>query len=471
MIACLAISQPATVPRPQDALAWAIAHQAQLDPIHRPWYRYVWIPPWLDQQDTQAVLAYAINECLSQVGLIRQPTWTANGWMACIYLPEFCRDRRHSRRDSRLTELQYLSSTWDSLALDDPYFHVPPANRLVKQPVAASFLPGDQVQLLSKWQASASLVYRADWFLSQVTHQRYYDFIQAPSTMDSLLDSLGADAEEAARLEGDQAIGMLRSEVTAKPRRIYRIQGALGRHGTGAIWITHDQFNESIDRNKHPLYSLLERQTDGSEVIWERANGTHGYGLFDGRGRLVKAAPPNLVADHTIPAPHTRQLSPAISCIRCHGPDDGLRPAANHVKQLLESGVRIVDDRGRDSVRRAYGLYAGDFDRRLDLGRDDYDLAVRRATSTPLRPQGLGVKQASQALAAIYGAYHYAMIDAATACWELGYEPGEDPLATLQQVLPAAEPEIITLAALRLGQQTTRADWETTYEAAMKRKP
>jgi len=457
---------------PSQATDWALADQMNLPELDRPWHRYLWIPPW-DKTDTSlAAASFALNTAASHAGILVQPRVMANGWMLAVDL---------RRMAPRIEQLALLVETWDGLAVREPYFHVFQETEDKRVAVLAPHIKETHAKLLAELNVSPALVYRLDWFLSQLLDSAYYDFMQFGDNLESVLTTVGVDEVLAQRINGDQRVAIFSSNVTGKPRRVDRIQGAAGRFNTSAVWITRDLFDEQAAIASHPIYNLLAFEEDGSEIIFERPNGMHGFVLVNSAGKLVREAPPNLVSDHTIPAPHTRRLRPAISCIRCHGDQEGLQSVSNDVRTLLSVGaIDVLNDFGNaktsreELLDRLAGLYAGDFTRRIKLGRDDYSLATRIATAITTRPEGLTVPEASAIVSELYGEYVYNSVDAETACRELGYNPGDDPRTTLSQILPTLPPdpqsgltlEDPTAAALRAGISVRRIDFERIYSTA-----
>lgn len=486
-------------PTPNNALGWAIAHQVEQSADTRALWRYLWIPPYAvpehstykwDERHVGAALSYAINEAASQTGVIVQPEVIANGWMIACYLPNYASSTKPSAGNPSKTELQSLVDVWDSLATDDPYFHITRENQkaegvIDRVAVIAPHITQEHAKVLGEMNASPALVYRADWFIEQLLSLHYRQFMQFPPTKAEVFKTIGADEKLSQRLDGDQRVAIFTSHVTGKPRRVDRIQGAAGRFGTGAIWTTFDLFDETVQVDRHPLYNLLGFVADGGESIFERQNGLHGYLLFNQQGQLVDEAPPNLVADHTIPGPPdgpgTRRLAGAISCIRCHGPAEGLQPAPNDVQALLQNGTDILDDLSSnksqsDVVLRLAGLYAGDFDRRIVLGRDDYTLAVRRATRMPGIPAGMDVVETAAITSAIFGNYTYNRVDAGQAIREFGLSPSnKDGVGTLDRCLPRVGSDgqgnairaNVVIESLRAGLFVRRRDFEQVYGPAM----
>jgi hypothetical protein len=304
---------------------------------------------------------------------------------------------------------------------------------------------------------------------------------------------VGLDVAVSRGVEGDDRAAVFQSGVTGKPRTVEQVQGAIGK-----ARITYDVFDEDVSAERHAIYELLDsvNRSRGKEIIFERANGLFGYLITDSAGSLVDVAPPNLVSDHRTPEPATRQLYPPLSCIRCHGPESGVKSVRNDVPTLLGGGqqgdVDLFDDLAskdnrRATVDRIAGLYAaGDaFVHDAELSRSRFADAVWRAT------RGMGVEgadkvavKAAAALADQYAEYWYprstteANVNADRACLELGYRvPAGKGAAFLQQRLKPQRADFTvegvpvesadpSLAALRRGISIRRQDFERVYPYA-----
>ncbi len=463
------------VPTPNDAVGWVIADAAALPDADRKYYRWLWIPPWGTKQWQQAN-SFAVNSAVSQAATIQLPEVSAGGWLVRYDL------RRLAPKDEQLAR---LITVWDGLALDDPYFHVPKQNSNLRAAVLGPHLDQDKMVLLAQATGAAAPILRLDWFqakaLTTTEGGRYYDFMQyerAPkqgTAEAALLATVGADVELSKRVNGDRRVGIIESEVTAKARRVDVGQGAIGDY-----WVTHDIFDEDVSPERHPLYNLLAFFDRGREIIFERPNGLHGFAITNNTGQLVDSAPPNLVADHEIPRPHTRVLQGAISCIRCHASSGGLQPCENDVGDALKlTGGRlpldIFDDLGaldkerRENVDRLASLYAGNFQTKLKNGRIKYADAVFAAS------KGLEVKEASELVAEMFGDWRYAKITPQRALLELGIRVEEkEAVVMLNAMLPPTGTQAVvdgqpaafedfTIAAMKAGKAVRRSDFERVY--------
>jgi hypothetical protein len=282
------------------------------------------------------------------------------------------------------------------------------------------------------------------------------------------------------RLRSDQRTAVFKSGVTAKPRVTQIFPTLLATEG-GLFMLTLDVRDQDIDIGTHPLMNLLKQGGKPvHEGIWTKANGLHGFVLFDGDQKLAREVPPDVANDTTIPAPHTQRLEPAIGCIRCHAKERGWRVLANDVPKLLAGRLDIFGDaagNGRqnsDVLDRLAGLYAGNVERSLlPRARDNYATAVLRATGPwkASKDQTDVVELASARLEKIVREYKYRPVDAGVALTELGYEfkPGEE-LKTLRTLLPPVRvvidgviPEDPRAAALLAGLSINRTDFDLIY--------
>lgn len=351
-----------------DAVGWALADIATMAEPDRPFARYVWIPPWGTDRWIAAT-NFAVNTAASHAQTIQHGAVVANGWLLRY-------DLRRLAPNSK--QLAQLLATWDGLALQDPYFHVPEANSKVPAAILAPHLRQQEAVALAGLSLSTGAVYRADFLvtkmLSTLEGGKYYDFLQVDrqpekgTPQDAWLANLGIFEAQTKAIAGDQRTALFRSNITGKPRRIDVLFG-IGRGGS-LCTITHDVADEDTDAGQHPLRNLIAFSDSAREIIVQRPNGTHAFALTNSDGEFVDSAPDNVARDHTVPAPYTSRLQPAISCIRCHGPHDGYQPFGNDVAKILSSRLDVFSDLQVDgialtreqAVDRLAGLYAGQLD-------------------------------------------------------------------------------------------------------------
>jgi len=465
---------------PQHAAAFAVADLATIaDQEDRRFQRYLWIPPWGSAEWIPSTI-FTVNAAVSTSEVIQKPRLLANGWLMRFDL------RSLAPEDD---DLQRIIDVWDGLATQDPYFHVPSFNSGVDEAVAAPHLSAELVAQLAELNESSSLVYRADWFivksLSTTNGGVYYDFMgfrDLPVREDgnggseaAILAKFGLFEDFSKRSRGDRRVGMLQSQVTGKSRAVAILNGFVGRG-----YVTEDIFDQDVSADRHALYNLIENEFRGRELIIEMPNGLHAFAITADNGDLLNAAPPNLVTDHRVPAPYTNELQGAISCIRCHGPEGGLKPCANDVATLLSGPLRIVDDldeeSNRKSIDRIAGMYGGGrFDRLLRRGNEDYAAAIDEITAGDMEPADL-----FQRVSYIYAGHQYQPIDARQALLEIGYKVDEEEFSAIDAFRalvsleegglgPVIAFEDPVVAALYSGLKVTRTDWDRVFVDVMLR--
>jgi hypothetical protein len=206
------------------------------------------------------------------------------------------------------------------------------------------------------------------------------------------------------------------------------------------------------------------------------------YTLFDGNGKLVKEAPPELVRDHNVPPPNTARLRPGRSCIICHNipSADGWREFPNDVRTVLDSGrfdvvsdlanLGITREEAINKLAELYALNVDSADGLLGRARRDYSAAIARCVPTGINfePDKSLVAQIGQLTRDVIYRYDYERIDAKQAALELGYVVPQDFKGnTLDFALKPDNPirEIDGVAAyLRAGLKINRADFEVIYQ-------
>lgn len=276
------------------------------------------------------------------------------------------------------------------------------------------------------------------------------------------LASLGADEGFSRDNAGDSLAGLFRSGVTGKPRQVVNLFGRVVRPNLGVplVSITKDLADGVSDPKKHPIYSLMEFEFNGAELIGVLPNGFPTAFLADAQGNRVDVVPDNIAVDHLIPQPNTRRLQPLISCGRCHGDDDFLKPVRNDVRRLLDTRVQgkqldvladlkaSLDQGGIDDLA---GRYAGDFE-------DIYGVVRNALDRVAFRVAGRGTKDCWAAISSEYGAYYFEPVSPRTACAELGYvlpeeatrEQAAKVFTALVPILPGVvSPEDPVVAAMR----------------------
>ena len=462
-----------------EAVGWALSDLVQLPETERIFQRYVWIPPWGNDKWIPSI-NFAVNTAASHATTIQLATPIANGWLL----------RYDLRRLAPISkQFDSLRNTWDSLATQDPYFHIPATNTGLAAAVISPHLSQEQAVTLAGLSLSTGAIYRADFLLVKILSTleggKYYDFLQVSrqsrkradgsiaTPQDDFLSSLGVFEEVSQNLNADQRSAIFRSNVTGKPRRIDVLYG-VGRGGTLAT-ITHDIADEDVASGQHAIRNLITFQDRAREIIVERPNGTHAFALVNDKGEFQDSAPDNVVRDSTVPAPHTSRLQPAISCIRCHGPHQGYQPFGNDVQKLLQSNIDIFADLGtglsrEQAVDRLAGLYAGQLDvpdGPIGRARRDYAFNLYKLTGgvDPFNEDTDIVANISNNIAQIYAGYRYDMVTPEKACAELGLitDNGKEGFNTLLGQLSTGIIVDPVVGSLRAGIAVNRFEFEQVF--------
>lgn len=468
IVAAIAMAGPPAerIDSPAAAVRLALADSLVVQPAYRPFTRYVWVPPWIPDKEAPApVVAYTLNLAVSRAERIVTPV-AINGRLVRVDLWKL------APGDAALAA---LVTRWEAFAATEPYF-------LVRAKPGAVPAFGGHVDLamavqLQAHTKSAVPIVRADWFhaktLTTTNGGLYYAFMgierrpKAGTAQDAFLTGLGVFEGTSRRLNGVLSVAMFRSEVTAKQRRVDLFRGLGGRNGTGLVTITHDVVTGTSDPAKDPILSLVEFQDDAREVIVERNNGLPAFALFDGKGALQDSVPDTIASDHLIPAPHPKVLEPAISCIRCHAPGDGLQPLQNDIRQIARR-FRAFDDRASrvsqlETADQLEARYEGDVQTVLFRGRDDYAKAVSSATG------GMKPKELAEALSATFARYSYETVGPRQAMAEVGlsFPDDETAAAWMDAEMPVVDAiEDPRIGGLKTGARLPRHVWEAVFADA-----
>jgi hypothetical protein len=408
--------------------------------------RYVWNAD--ADKDVAAAVSFAVNTAISKATTIQRLESVAGGRLIRIDFERLC---------PKDADLKRALQLWDRLAEQDRAFYIR------EHEATAPYVAEDGKTYRHKWKVAfgsqcgiytgpdtppdmkecvrltvmtktSTPIVRAKRLTVKSLSQLdgfYYEFAgirksqrAGLSDFEQFLDDHGVDLKKAKELRAERRAAVLRSGVTAKPRAIEEIQGLLGT----AVW-TEDIVDDNRNPKAHPVLTLLDPKFDAIEAIALKSNGMCDFALFNGKGELQNAVPDNVTKDHTIPAPFTARLQPAISCIRCHATGKGFRTLRNDIQTLLrskpEGGYRfdIVGDDSvkdsRDAIDRLAGLYRGNLER-LDRGRQDYSDSVFLATG------GLSVEQVAGHVHAIQDEEQFSEVTAQRMCRYLGVGVNED---------------------------------------------
>lgn len=478
LMVCQAPAGPLT---PADACIAALADVQTIAPAERPFVRYLWSIDGTEQTWTAA--SWAVNYGVSLAQTQLPPKSMAGGHLI-----------RYDLRNcvSRADELPRMVALLAHLAETDPYFnvdglHLVPVPRFrhangnwytrdYRQLRGPAPHTGEAHKQLAAAIGCRAPILEARWFarmtLTTLEGGMYYDFrglTVGRTTLEGYLRSRGFDQAAIARIRTGERALILISAVTGKPRAVDYVQGASAQPSVagGRAFITTETKNANQSIESHPFYNALGSRGDAFEVVVERGRALE-YTLFDENRRLARSVPEDVAADHEIPVPHTRQVQPAMGCIRCHGKDGGWRTFGDDLGSLLVhdfgngTGLGPIADLSQtdqaDALIRIRELFGGEPAKVLRDARFDHATNIFKITG------GQAPETAAANLSAAFHSLEYATVTAEQAAVEVG-RPG----VKFADAVPANQPEDILIGALRAGRQITRRDWERVYALAAER--
>lgn len=421
---------------PTDAVASALIDARSLSPQEARSVRYVscYNVPHDQRAEHGKLLGYVLNT-VSRSATIREARACGGG--ADLVAVD-------------LAALGIPATAWEALVSDgEPYFHIttrvknPTTGKVEKVYTDGGWIDQWQAAGLRSVTGSGGAVVRLDWFVSRVmSAKHYYSFAGIPKTQKEFYASFALDDETVIKLRANKGANIFRSGVTRKPRRISRWQTP-----RGALWITYDSEEES-DPLKNPFrVPGFVFDYDANEDIFVRANGLHGFALWNRKGERQDTVPDKIAKDDSDPHGDGILTAP-ISCIRCHT-ESGIRPFSNDMAKLLERGADLhLGAKDLDELAAFYDNARLEVQAKRD--REDYEAAVERAT------RGLTGKEVAEKLAALFGAYEYEQVNAEKAAAELGVD-------SLDALKASNDPILIALVT---GFSVNRRDWELSYPEA-----
>jgi hypothetical protein len=509
---------------PSEAVGLAYQDVLALPEADRPHTRYVWVQN--PTAESRAVLNFTIQTAVSQSSILVAPIFIAEGNLLRLDLRALAPQPEQFARLAAAWESQvdpsfyFVNKIVTETIVDVPAFVHTDGKKYTKRrqqkvtevktwAVHASHANDGAAEGLSIETKSATPIVAHAHFCSKALSVDngglYYRFMgfdakpvgQKQSDQDFVLSLFGASEKGSEKLRSDERTAQWFSGVTAKPRRVDFFYGTGVRPSAGIplITLTRDPQDGDIDPRQHPVKSLLNSQDRARELICQRPNGTLAYAIFDAAGKLQNTVPDNVAKDHTIPPPFTARLQCAISCISCHGPNEGWQPCPNDVQVMLRANVsgnrrfNIFDDESskanpQDVLDRLAGLYSGNMEEPLQLAREAHERVCYKI-GTAAKWQAEPARYARTLSAAVTKqvySYWFDPITPQAACRELGYEVSEEKAAEafsqLVPLLPANaagvstdDPTFATLRAWTKEHplRVSRSDWELVFNDAMLR--
>jgi hypothetical protein len=335
-----------------------------------------------------------------------------------------------------LADYGWKAEVWDRLAEIDPYYHATvevqkagyyaydqygrgywQAGKKVKQTGTAPWLPPREMAELVAMTQSAAPLLRADWWFAQTSRQLdgrnqnakagYYDFLGVKSRDDFFRlvklrekDSVEVGKEIRAVLE--------RSGVATQNRQVVRLQSL-----TGGVWFTLDTDDSTGKGNALENIRAGQFQHKAEEFFAPLANGLFAFLLCDEKGNLQATAPDFIGADDS-PGRSGRdaRIHVGISCLRCHGAEDGLRSIDDWARRTLRLPLGVAT-KDYDEIVRLRRQYTSNLDRQLRKDREVFSEAVRDCVQ-------MTVPELSRAYNRLYEGYWLRDVTVAQAARELG---------------------------------------------------
>lgn len=508
---------------PSEAVGLAYQDVLGLPEADRPHARYVWVQN--PTAESRAVLNFTIQTAVSQSSVLVAPSFVADGNLLRLDLRTLAPQAEQFQRIAAAWESQadphfyFFNKTVSEVVVDVPEFTHTDGKKYTKRrqqvvanvkawAIHASHDNENAAVGLSQETRSTTPIVAQNHFVSKALSVdnggMYYKFMgfdakpagDKRSDQDFVLSLFGASESASGKLRSDERTAQWFSQVTGKPRRVDFFYGTGVRPSAGLplVTLTHDPQDGDIDPKQHPVKSLLNSTDRARELICQRPNGTLAYAIFDASGKLQNTVPDNVAKDHTIPPPFTARLQCAISCISCHGPNEGWQPCPNDVQVMLRAtagGKRfnIFDDESsksnpQDVLDRLAGLYSGNIDEPLHLAREAHERVcykIGSAAKWKSEPARYAKTLSAAVTKQVYG-YWFDPITPQAACRELGYDVTEElAVEQFNKLVPLLPPNIAgvstddpTLATLRAWTKehplrVSRSDWELVFNDVMLR--
>lgn len=477
----------------------ARAELAKHDPHAAEFTQFIWSPTASD--DEYAAVAVALNTALNQSAVEVTPRRLFGGALIAVDLTQLADDA---------DELAFVTHEWFRHAEDEPYFHVQvivDGKPKTHDVICPKFLHTD-----GKWYTSRTakvviaaphlgvnmpvgLVYRADEFVSRVlssvgrgTYLRWRRITPGVTKLADYLKSRNASTPQSI----ERAI--VDSDVTGGPRgiRFWNTQSTVPSQGAGVFWITDDISKDNRNDAANVSRNIRKAKVDAHEGILTLENGWPEYTLWNGAEVAQKNAPED-VAKNKGRHPWDERIHGAISCIQCHGPNEGLQPFRNIGRDMLvQQGIDFKGLFGgfrpganHEELRAILSEFRAEqfeIDALLQNSRDSLSNRTFAVTRLLGELNRMNARPAFEAVTAVYGEYEERWVTPAIAAQELGFAvPVDDPTGarTMQFAVPRLnlpqgvyvndpaaefwidEPDLRTGA--RISGKMTRREWERLY--------
>lgn len=479
-----------------DTVGWALNALATYDQHRQPFVRFVALPGWASPSWIGAV-NMAVNLSANHARVVVPADVHAGGWLLAYDFARLVPDP---------FEREKVIAVWDSLATRDSKYHLSELNidenlegRVallaphLQEALARHAADADKSLrldvLMTQLTASTGAIYPADFVIDQCLSSTYgkypefrlidFDGDGKSNGLQTRLKRYGYFFEFSVKSRGEKGAILLVSDITRKSRAVFSVFGTQSRT---PAWGTFDFQRKSARPDEQFIRNLIDpfALSDASEWFVPLPNGLVEYLLADGKGNIVRTAPPDVAIDHQKPL--GGELEMGISCVTCHYPHTQYQPIQRNDLNLIlgsnidylgdeisVSGVKLTREEAVDIVS---GRYGEELERvLLPRSRQDFNDAVFRLAPHPVEAGGLNATQAvGELIQEIWYRYRYATIDADRACLELGVEvpPGQGR-KYLQTLTPPSGQEDIVIALLKQGVAVNRHDFDAIYTELARR--
>ncbi len=461
---------PANLPVPPRIPRTAV-QLALADPLNSPSMLYLWCPAGSDQEYFAACLV--CNVALLQGTTPCKPDRICGGALVRVDLQQLCDTEEQLKRLLHLVR--------EVAVIDEPFFHQTQRIQVkhgkeTKTETVVTVSPNvDQSIGVGK-------LFRVDQFawktLAQVDDGMYYQFrsLETGKTrLPDYLESRGFNYKRALSHSSiDQCVTV--SQVTSEDRIIQFGRSEDGRpaESSGLVAITKDIKRGRNDPNKNSFQSLLnDDQRYFKEVIIQGSAGQQEFTLWDEDDKLLNAADPEVASNHQVPKPFHNTLHGAISCIDCHGGNEGYKPVTSRFSSSAPGSTRIVADVSKKdgfstdaAIRARYHATQKQIDTLLESGRQSL---ASQYDYLKLEHGEHGYQLACEATTATVNNYANSFVTPEKAAVELGFTAAagksiQDAFKQAMHFTPGvATGSAGILNQLRDGHEITRADFDYAF--------
>jgi hypothetical protein len=293
--------------------------------------------------------------------------WTASlSRRRVVRTPKLTADGQLYRLDIR--DYYWTHDAWEQLAKANPYFAVTAYGK-------RGWLDPRAEYALRSATGSRMAVARADWFVARTSLDVggagffkgfYSTFMGFPNSEAELFKQFGIDEKYLSDNYLLRGGSVLQSIVALHNRELQLIPTVWGRDSR-FLWRSFDT-DSDIGASSVIEHFAGSVKFAGKEFIGSNQNGTHYYYLANAQGKQVAEVPANIAQDRT--NPHDARVLNPYSCVRCHGPQSGIRDFSDVVSKTAlsddaalaviakaESGKRKAESGEiRQAPRRARGV-------------------------------------------------------------------------------------------------------------------